>query len=166
MFSGQFGFASFAQVLNPREILDLQIRRGSREAVPIFFDFVPGKIIGWSSWVDKRLFDGEFFSCLERIGILKSVVISRNLKGFRDAKGLRHLVCCGCLSLHTFFFSIGELTITLEDVVNNFLHPVFGDKNPFDISLSSEDLRLKTSFSVTLAGRTASSKGKPARMGK
>ena len=161
MFSGQFGFASFAQVLDPREILDLQIRRGSREAVPIFFDFVPGKITGWSSWVDKRLFDGEFFSCLERTGILKSVAISRNLKGFRDAKGLRHLVCRWCLSLHTFFFSVGELTITLEDVVNNFLLPVFGDKNPFDISLSSEDLRLKTSFSVTLAGVLPLLRGNP-----
>ena len=49
VFSSQFGFASFTQVLDPKEILDLQIRRGSCEAVPIFFDFVPGKIMGWSS---------------------------------------------------------------------------------------------------------------------
>ena len=49
MFSGQPRFASSAQVPDPREILDLQIRRGSREAVPIFFDFVLGKITGWSS---------------------------------------------------------------------------------------------------------------------
>ena len=88
MFSGQFGFASFAQVLDPREILDLQISRGSREAVPIFFDFVLWKINSWSSWVDKELSDGEFVSCLKRAGILKSVAIFRNLEGFRDAKGL------------------------------------------------------------------------------
>ena len=53
VFSGQSGFASSTQILYPREILDLQIKRGSRMAIPIFFDFVPGKITSWSSWVDK-----------------------------------------------------------------------------------------------------------------
>ena len=77
---------------------------------------------------------------LERTGILKAVAISRNLKGFRDAKGLRHLVRRWCPSLHTFLFSAGELTITLEDMVNNFLLPVFGEESPFDINLSGEDL--------------------------
>ena len=77
----------------------------------------------------------EFVGRLERTGILKAVAISRNLEGFRDAKGLKHLVRRWCPSLHTFFFSVGELTITLEDVVNNFLLPVFGDESPFDINL-------------------------------
>ena len=45
-------------------------------------------------------------------------------------------------SLHTFFFSIDKLTITLEDVDNNFLLPVFGNDNPFDIQLSIEDLKV------------------------
>ena len=62
--------------------------------VLIFFDFVLGKITGWYSWVDKEFFYGEFVNCLEHVGILKSVAISRNLKGFRDAKGLKHLVHC------------------------------------------------------------------------
>ena len=44
VFSGQAGFAGSAQVPNPREIFDLQIRQGLQEAVSIFFDFVPGKI--------------------------------------------------------------------------------------------------------------------------
>ena len=92
MFSGQTGFASSAQVLNPREIFDLQIRQGIWEAVPIFFDFVPGKIQGWPIWVDKELSDVEFVGRLESAGILKAVAISKNLEGFRDAKGLRHLV--------------------------------------------------------------------------
>ena len=39
-------------------------------------------------------------------------------------------------SLHTFFFFVGELTITLEDVVNNYLLLMSSDENPFDISLS------------------------------
>ena len=64
--------------------------------VPIFFffwfDFIPRKITSWPIWVDSELSDGEFVSCLERARILKLVVISRNLEGFRDAKGLRHLV--------------------------------------------------------------------------
>ena len=67
MFSGQSGFASSSQVPDPREILDLQIMRESRKAVPIFFDFVPRKITDWPIWVDKELSDGEFVSCLERV---------------------------------------------------------------------------------------------------
>jgi len=92
VLSSQPGFASSTQVPDLREILDLQIRQGSHEAVPIFFDFIPGKIIGWSNWVNDELSDGGFANCLERAGIPKSVEISRNLEGFRDAKGLRHLV--------------------------------------------------------------------------
>ena len=76
MFFGQSGFANSAQVPNPREILDLQIRWGSRKAVPIFFDFVPRKITDWPIWVDRELSDGEFVSCLELVGILKSIAIS------------------------------------------------------------------------------------------
>ena len=94
------------------------------------------------------------------------MVISRNLEGFRDAKGLRHLVRHWCPSLHTFFFSMGELTITLEDVVNNFLLPVFGDESPFDITLSSEDLEIEDKFFSHFGGRTASFSGKLAKMGK
>ena len=67
----------------------------------------------------------------------------QEFKGFKDAKGLRYLVCCWFPFLHTFFFFVGELTITLEDVVNNFLLLVFGDESPFDIQLSAEDLTVK-----------------------
>ena len=166
VFSSQVGFASFAQVPNLREILDLQIRRGSWEAIPIFFDFVLGKITNWPIWVDRELFDGEFVGCLERAGILKAVAISRNLEGFRDAKGLRHLIRRWCPSLHTFFFSIGELMVTLEDVVNNFLLLVFGDENPFNISLFDEDLEVEDKLFSHFGGCTTSTGGKPARMGK
>ena len=134
--------------------------------MPIFFDFVPGKIQGWPIWVDKELSDAEFVGRLERAGILKAVAISRNLEGFRDAKGLRHLVRRWCPSLHTFFFSVGELTITLEDVVNNFLLPVFGDESPFDINLSEEDLVVEDKLFGHFGGRATSPGGKPARMGR
>ena len=72
----------------------------------------------------------------------------------------------GALLFTLFFFSVGELTITLEDVVNNFLLPVFGDENPFDISLSKEDLEVENKLFSHFGGCTASSDGKPARMGR
>ena len=120
--------------------------------VPIFFDFVSRKITGWSSWVDKELSNGEFVNCLECVGILKSIAISKNLEGFRDAKGLRHLVHRWCPSFYTFFFFVGELTITLEDVVNNFLLPVFGARIPLISAFLVRISRLKTSISVTSTG--------------
>lgn len=91
--------------------MDLQIKRGSQQAVLIFLDFVVGKIIGWAEWVEKELNDVDFVGFLERAGVLKSVVMTRNLEGFRDIKGLRHLVRCWSPFLHTFFFSMGELII-------------------------------------------------------
>jgi len=116
--------------------------------------------------VDRELFDGEFVGCLECVGILKAVAISRNLEGFRDAKGLRHLVRHWCPSLHTFFFSVGKLSITLEDVVNNFLLSVFGDENPFDISHSDEDLEVEDKLFTHFGRRIATLGGKPTRIGK
>ena len=94
------------------------------------------------------------------------MAIFRNLEGFRDAKGLKHLVRRWCPSLHTFFFSVGELTITLEDVVNNFLLPVFGDEDPFDISLSEEDLEVENKLFSHFGGCIAFPGGKLAKMGR
>ena len=72
----------------------------------------------------------------------------------------------GALLFTLFFFSVGELTITLEDVVNNFLLPVFGNENRFDISLSKEDLEVENKLFSHFGGRTASPGGKPAGMGR
>ena len=116
--------------------------------------------------MDRELSNGEFVGCLEHVGILKAMAIFRNLESFRDAKDLRHLVHRWCPSFHTFFFSISELTITLEDVANNFLLLVFGDENPFDISLSKEDLEVEDKLFSHFGERIASPSGKPARMGK
>lgn len=80
---------------------------------------------------------------MECARILKSVAISKILEGFRDAKGLRHLVRHWSPSLHTFFFSVSELIITLVNVVYNFLLPMFGDENPFDIQFFAEDLKVQ-----------------------
>ena len=116
--------------------------------------------------MDKELFEKEFVGRLERAGILKAVAIIRNLEGFRDAKGLKHLVRCWCPALHTFLFSFGELTVTLEDVVNNFLLLVLGDENPFDINLFDEDLKVEEKLFTHFGGRTTSSSGKQAKMGR
>jgi len=66
---------------------------------------------------------------------------------------------------HLFLF-VGELTITLENVVNNFLLPVFGDENAFDISLSKEDLEVENKLFSHFGGRIACPSGKPAKMGR
>ena len=116
--------------------------------------------------MDRELFDGEFVGCLEHVGILKVVAISKNLKGFRDGKGLKHQVRHWCPSLHTFFFSIGKLMITLEVVVNNFLLPMFGDEDPFHTSLSDENLEMEDKLFNHFSGRTASPGGKPTKMGR
>ena len=68
--------------------------------------------------MDKELSNGEFVGCRECAEILNAVAISKNLEGFRDTKDVKHLVRHWCHFLHTFFFFIGELTITLEDMVN------------------------------------------------
>ena len=47
-------------------------------------------------------------------------------------------------------------------MVNNFLLLVFGDENPFDIHL----LKVRDQLFSLFGGRTASSGGKPTRMGK
>ena len=50
--------------------------------------------------------------------------------------------------------------------MNNFLLPVFGDENPFDISISEEDLKVEDKLFSHFGMRIASPGGKPARMGK
>ena len=75
-------------------------------AVPIFLDFVASKISDCASWVYRELVDNNFVGCLECVGVLKLVAMTRNLEGFRDVKGLRHLVHRWSPYLHTFFFSM------------------------------------------------------------
>ena len=114
--------------------------------------------------MDKELSDADFVGCLERAGILKSVVMTKNLEGFCDVKGLRHLVRRWSPSFHTFFFSVGELIVTLEDVENTFLLPMFGNKSPFNIQLSVEDLVVEEKLFKHFSGRTTSLGGRLARM--
>lgn len=116
--------------------------------------------------MDKELSNVDFVGCLECVGVLKSVVMTKNLECFRDFKGLRHLAWGWYPSLHTFFFSIGELNVTLKDVMYTFLLPMFGDKSPFNIQLSIEDLMVEGKLFPYFGGHTTSFGGKPARTGR
>ena len=145
--------------------MDLQIRQGSREAIPLFFDFIASKISNWAGWVDKELADNDFFGCLVHASILKSVARTRNLEGFLNFKGFRHLVPHWSPSLHTFFFFVDELIITLEDMVNTSLL-MFGDERPLNIQLSTEDLVVKEKLFKHFGGHTTSPEGKLARIGR
>ena len=44
--------------------------------------------------------------------------------------------------------------MTLEDMVNNFPLPMFGDENPFDIQLFTEDLKVEDWLFKHFGGRT------------
>ena len=55
-------------------------------------------------------------------------------------------------STHTFFFSYGELTVTLEDVANQLLLPILGDSDPAALELSSEEEAIKAELRRRMAG--------------
>ena len=120
-------------------IPDLSIRQGVSLPVPFHFEFVSGISSGWKEWVDSELSDTGFMGLLQRAGILKAIVSSRCLSNFRDLYNLPHLVRRWCTTTHTFFFSCGELTVTLEDVANQLLLPILGDTDPATLVLSPEE---------------------------
>nr|XP_023905015.1 uncharacterized protein LOC112016755 [Quercus suber] len=133
-------------------ISDLVIRQGVSLPVPIHFVFGSGTASGWKEWVDRELPDSVFMGLLQRAGILKSIVLSRSLSNFRDTYNLRHLVRRWCATTHTFFFSCGELTVTLEDVANQLLLPILGDVDPATIELSPEEEAIEAELRKGMAG--------------
>uniref|UniRef100_A0A2N9G8B0 Aminotransferase-like plant mobile domain-containing protein n=1 Tax=Fagus sylvatica TaxID=28930 RepID=A0A2N9G8B0_FAGSY len=58
---------------------------------------------------------------------------------FRDTEALRELLRRWCPSTHTFFFSWGELTPTLEDVANHWMLPILGEHSLSNIKLSAAE---------------------------
>ena len=75
------------------------------------------------------------------------------------------------LFIHSFFFFffiifMGELNVTLDDVVNTFLLPMFGDESPFNNQLSVEDLVVEEKLFKHFGGHIASLGGKLARIGR
>ena len=53
---------------------------------------------------------------------------------------------------HTFFFSCGELTVTLEDVANQLLLPILGDADPTALELSLEEEAIEAELRKRMAG--------------
>jgi hypothetical protein len=138
--------ADVAWTPNFREIRDLQIQRNEMLAVPLVFDFQCSRAVEWADWIDSELSDREFCDCLERAGVLRSVLISRGSNMYRDTEALRQLVRRWCPSTHTFFFAHGEMTVTLEDVENHWLLPILGDQGPADLILSPEELEIESAL--------------------
>nr|POE79189.1 hypothetical protein CFP56_39913 [Quercus suber] len=89
---------------------------------------------------------------LQQAGVLKAIVLSRSLSNFRDLYNLRHLVRRWCATNHTFFFSCGELTVTLEDVANQLLLLILGDTDPATIELSSEEEAIEAELRKRMVG--------------
>ena len=89
---------------------------------------------------------------LQRVGVLKAIVLSQSLSNFRDLYNVRHLVRQWCTTTHTFFFSYGELTITLEDVANQLLLPILGDVDPATIELFPEEKAIEVELKKRMTG--------------
>ena len=75
---------------------------------------------------------------------------------FKDTEPLREVLRRWCPSTHTFFFSWGELTPTLEDITNHWMLPVLGEHSFSNIELSAEEevivATLKKQSSTRLSG--------------
>ena len=133
-------------------ILDLVICQGISLPVPILFEFGSGTALGWKEWVDKELSDTGFMGLLQRAGVLKTIVSSRCLSNYRDLFNLRHLVRRWCTTTHTFFLSCGEITVTLEDVVNLLLLPILGDVDLGTLELSLEEAAVEAELKKMMSG--------------
>uniref|UniRef100_A0A2N9H6Y4 Aminotransferase-like plant mobile domain-containing protein n=1 Tax=Fagus sylvatica TaxID=28930 RepID=A0A2N9H6Y4_FAGSY len=130
----------------PERFRDLQIQRNEMLDVSLVFYFQCSRAVEWADWIDSELADRGFCDCLERAGVLRSILISRCSNMYRDTEALRQLVWRWCPSTHTFFFAHGELTVTLEDVENHWLLPILGDQGPADLILSPKELEIESAL--------------------
>ena len=120
--------------------------------MPIYFKFGSVSTLGWREWVDNELSDVGFMGLLQRVDVLKAIISSRCLSNFWDLYNLRHLVRRWCTTTHTFFFSCGKLTVTLEDMANQLLLPILGDVDPVTLELSLEEKAIETELKKRMAG--------------
>ena len=86
--------------------------------------------------------------------MLKATVSSRCLSNYRNLFNLCHLVCRWCNASYTFFFSYGEITVTLEDVANQLLLPILGDVDSSNIKLSIEGEAVEAELRKGMNGNT------------
>ena len=102
--------------------------------------------------MDNELSDTGFIRLLQRAGDLKAIISSRCLSNFQDLFNLCHLALQWCTTTHTFFFSCGEVTVTLEDVANQLLLPILGDVGPATLELSLEEEVMKAKLKKGMSG--------------
>ena len=102
--------------------------------------------------MDRELFDTGFIGLLWRAGVLKTIVSSHCLSNYRDLFNLRHLVRWWYTTTHTFFFSCGEVTVTLEDVANQLLLPILGDVDPSALEFSLEEEAVEAELKKRMSG--------------
>jgi hypothetical protein len=145
-----------AWVPNLDEISELLIQKGDLQATPINFDFLCAASKDWSHWVDREILNSDFWDNLVDAEVHWSILISRSCNMFRDTEALRELLRRWCPSTHTFFFSWGELTPTLEDVANHWMLPLLGEHSLSNIKLSAAEEKtaavLKKQSSTRLSG--------------
>ena len=113
--------------------------------MPIHFEFGSGTTLDWKEWVDNKLSDTDFMGLLQQAGVLKAIISSCCLSNFRYLFNLRHLVRRWCTTTHTFFFSCGEVIVTLENVANQLVLPILGDIDlaTFELSLEEEAVEVE-----------------------
>jgi hypothetical protein len=121
------------------EISELLIQKGDLQATLINFDFLCDASKDWSHWVDREILDPDFWDNLVDAEVYWVILISRSCNMFRDTEALRELLRRWCPSTHTFFFSWGELTPTLEDVANHWMLPILGEYSFSNIKLSAAE---------------------------
>ena len=102
--------------------------------------------------MDNELSNIGFMGLLQWAGVLKAIVSSRCLSNFRDLFNLRHLVRRWYTTTHAFFFSCGEVIVTLKDVANQLLLPILGDVDPATLELSPEEEAVEAELKKRMSG--------------
>ena len=84
--------------------------------------------------------------------MLKAIVSSCCLSNYRYLFNLHHLLRQWCTSSHTFFFSYSEITMTLEDVLNQLLLPILSNVDPSNIELSPKEEAVEAELKKGISG--------------
>ncbi|PQQ08219.1 uncharacterized protein Pyn_40689 [Prunus yedoensis var. nudiflora] len=129
-----------ALVIDPASISRCCIEKGLFPAVSLFFQHPCSISKSWSEWVDHELLDPTTCNILRRAQVLDAIFLSKLWDIHIEAKMLRHVVRTWSTATHTFICSWGEFTPTLEDVANISCLPICGNRSPFDIALTPEEI--------------------------
>ena len=144
-------------------VMDLRLQRKELLPSPMQFWCPSGLLNGWSDWLDREIENEGFCQALCDANIFEAVLMSRGWYVFRDIISLQYLIRCWSSKTHTFFFSWGETTVTLEDVERLFLLPSMGKLNPMDLELNSEEAKIEEGLYKAFGGCMASLIGQRAR---